>query len=97
MRTTLDIDDDVLAAAKERARLEKKSAGEVLSELARQALVGVPSARQDMTHTRNGFTLLPRHGRLVTNELVREIQDDIDREELERAISLRRERPNRTP
>ena len=38
MRTTLDIDDEVLSAAKERARRERKTAGEVISELARRAL-----------------------------------------------------------
>jgi hypothetical protein len=38
MRTTLAIDDDVLHAVKERARREKRTAGEVLSDLARQAL-----------------------------------------------------------
>jgi Arc/MetJ family transcription regulator len=38
MRTTLDLDDDVLASAKEIARREGKTAGRVLSELARQAL-----------------------------------------------------------
>ena len=39
MRTTLDIADDVLYAVKERARREKRSAGDVLSDLARQALL----------------------------------------------------------
>ena len=34
MRTTLDIANDVLQAAKERARREKKTTGEVISELA---------------------------------------------------------------
>ena len=38
MRTTLDIADDVFFAAKERARRENKTAGEVISELVRQAL-----------------------------------------------------------
>ena len=38
MRTTLDIADDILQAAKERARREKKTAGEIISELARSAL-----------------------------------------------------------
>ena len=38
MRTTLDIDDDVLAAVKEIARREHLSAGEVISRLARLAL-----------------------------------------------------------
>ncbi len=38
MRTTLDIDDDILQAAKELAKAEKKTAGEVLSALARKGL-----------------------------------------------------------
>ena len=37
MRTTLDIADDVLFAAKELARREKKPLGQVISELARRA------------------------------------------------------------
>ncbi len=40
MRTTLDIDDDVLLAAKDLARRQRKTAGEVLSELARLGLQG---------------------------------------------------------
>ena len=38
MRTTLDIADDVLHAAKERAGREHKTTGEVISDLARSAL-----------------------------------------------------------
>jgi hypothetical protein len=38
MRTTLTIEDDVLFAAKSLARLEGRSLGEVISDLARQAL-----------------------------------------------------------
>lgn len=41
MRTTLDIDDDLLAAAKELARRERKSAGQVVSELMRKGLTCV--------------------------------------------------------
>jgi len=37
MRTTLAIDDDILAAAKEMAATEGKSVGEVISTLARNA------------------------------------------------------------
>lgn len=40
MRTTLDIEDDVLFAAREIARREKKSLGQVISELARRAFTG---------------------------------------------------------
>jgi hypothetical protein len=42
MRTTLDIDDDVLIAAKELSAMRKTSVGQVISDLARQALVGLP-------------------------------------------------------
>ncbi len=41
MRTTLDIDDDLLAAAKELARREGATAGEVVSRLLRRSLTGV--------------------------------------------------------
>jgi hypothetical protein len=39
MRTTLDIDDDVLAAARELAASERRSLGAVISELARRGLM----------------------------------------------------------
>jgi hypothetical protein len=39
MRTTLDIDDDVLQAAKELARRQGKTAGRIVSELARRGLI----------------------------------------------------------
>jgi site-specific recombinase XerD len=41
MRTTLDIDDDLLAAAKELARRERRSAGEIVSRLLRRSLTGM--------------------------------------------------------
>ena len=45
MRTTLSIEDDVLFAAKSLARREGRSVGEVISDLARQALQApAPSA-----------------------------------------------------
>ncbi|MEW5964409.1 MAG: antitoxin [Pseudomonadota bacterium] len=97
MRTTLDIDDDVLAAVKERARAEKRTAGEVLSDLARKALSGATAGQGGAGEA--GFVLkgdwyvLPsRGGPLVTNELVKSIQDQIDREDLEHAIALGRKR-----
>jgi hypothetical protein len=39
MRTTLDIDDGVLAAARAIAEAENRSLGSVISELARRSLV----------------------------------------------------------
>jgi hypothetical protein len=38
VRTTLDLDDDVLAAARELATGERRSIGSVISELARRGL-----------------------------------------------------------
>lgn len=38
MRTTLDLDDDVVAAARELAALERRSLGSVVSALARRGL-----------------------------------------------------------
>jgi hypothetical protein len=75
MRTTLTIDDDVLAAAKEMAATERKSVGEVISALARQAMCPAPSRRT----TRNGVPLLPvRPGApRVTSELVRQLQEEL--------------------
>ena len=68
MRTTLDIDDDVLAAAKERAKAEKTTAGQVISDLARQALCG---PRHEPTEYRNGVPQLPRANRPITSEMVK--------------------------
>lgn len=71
MRTTLDIDDDVLRAVKERARREGRSAGAVLSELARQALTRpTPTEAAVAFH---GFCPLPRRGPPVTNTLIDEL------------------------
>ena len=55
VRTTLDIDDDVLEAAKELAANRRSTTGKVLSDLARQALAPRRGAR-----IRNGVPLLPR-------------------------------------
>jgi hypothetical protein len=73
MRTTVAIDDDVLAAAKGLAAQQHKSVGQVLSLLARQALR--PSMPSDAT--RNGVPLLPLHPDAipVTLELVNQLRD----------------------
>jgi len=75
-RTTLAIDDDVLAAAKGMAMRENKSVGEVISSLARQSLL---PKRATQRRTRNGVPLLrTRPGsRPVTPELVKRLDDEI--------------------
>ena len=72
MRTTLDLDDDVLQAAKEMAELRHKTTGQVLSELARKALQPTRAVR-----VRNGVPLLPSQpGRIVTARMVEELLDE---------------------
>ncbi|PYQ58588.1 MAG: CopG family transcriptional regulator [Acidobacteria bacterium] len=73
MRTTLDIDEDVLRAAKEIAAMQGTSTGRALSELARRALRSSDSSPT----IRNGVPLLPeRPGeRLVSMELVNRMRD----------------------
>lgn len=66
MRTTLDIDDDVLLAAKDLARRQRKTAGEVLSDLARLGLQGGPPGVAEAT-PRYGFAPMPAGGTTVTN------------------------------
>ncbi len=75
MRTTLAIDDDVLAAAKHLAEREHRSIGEVISALARQGLSR--SARSNKTE-RNGIPLLPSRKAAVpvTLELVNQLRDE---------------------
>jgi hypothetical protein len=77
MRTTLDIADDVLQAAKERARREKRTAGEVISELARSALNAPPDAVPPRSpKALHGFRPFPKRGGIVTNDLIDQLRDD---------------------
>jgi hypothetical protein len=75
MRTTLTIDDDVLEAARELAAQERKSIGEVLSSLAREAL----RPKKQTRRTRNGVPLLPVRPDSVpvTLEFVNQLRDDL--------------------
>jgi hypothetical protein len=73
MRTTVDIDEDVLQAAKELAVMRGKTAGQILSELARRSLA--PPMSQTV---RNGVPIVPRRpgAPLITNADVRRWLDE---------------------
>lgn len=73
MRTTLDLDDDVLAAARSLAKVRKRAVGKIVSELAREALRPGESNR-----VRNGVPLFARKpGQFcVSLELVNQLRDD---------------------
>lgn len=77
MRTTLDIADDVLAAAKERARREHRTTGEVVSDLLRQALTAPltpPAVREPKAVY--GLKPFPRCGGVITNELIDQLRGE---------------------
>jgi hypothetical protein len=75
MRTTLSIDNDVLAAARVLAGEQGRSIGEVISELARKGLTPPGPAPE----YRNGIRLMPVRpgaGR-ATLELVNRLRDEL--------------------
>ena len=91
MRTTLDIADDVLFAAKEIARHEKKPLGTIISDLARRAFAQTAAGGQDAEpypervemappHVSErlaayGIRPLPSRGGVVSNELIDRLRD----------------------
>lgn len=74
MRTTLDIEDDVLLAAREISRQRGVPMGKVVSDLARQALT-----HQTSGTTRHGVPLFPvqRDAGVVSLELVNQLRDEV--------------------
>ena len=74
MRTTLDLDDEVLAAVKELARRQRVSAGALISRLLRErlsgSLDGTPRGGAQPKVNAAGFRPLPRRGTVVSNDLV---------------------------
>ena len=73
MRTTLDLDEDVLQAAKELALVRGRTAGQIVSELVRQALKPRKAGR-----VRNGVPVLPRRPGtpVLTVERVNQLLDE---------------------
>jgi hypothetical protein len=74
MRTILDVDDEVLHAAKEIAANRRTTAGRVLSDLARKALQPVETEQ-----IRNGVPLMPRRPKgspALTMEMVNRLRDE---------------------
>lgn len=79
MRTTLDIDDEVLAVAKELARRERKSAGQVISELAKRALTQAAPVRERHQTSEPeafyGFQPFASRGMVVGNDEIDKLRD----------------------
>ena len=78
MRTTIDIDDEILAAVKDVAKREHLTAGQVVSRYMRQVFTGalvevdrVSSNATDVT----GFRPFTARGKLVTNDEIELLRD----------------------
>jgi len=76
MRTTLDIDSDVLQAAKEIARYEKTSAGRVISNMFRRGFSHRNENSVKSVEYRNGIPQLPSRGEIITMEHIQRIMDE---------------------
>lgn len=74
MRITVDLDDDIYLTITERARIEGRSPGDMLSELARRALA-MPTGEAGSFF---GFTPFRGSGRPVTNADIDRIRDDLE-------------------
>ena len=70
MRTTLDLDDDVLLAAKELAAARGTTAGKIVSDLVRQALTPRRAAR-----LRNGVPVLSNRPAGTTRPTMKRVND----------------------
>ena len=81
MRTTLNIDDDLLIAIKEVAKRESKSAGAVVSRLLRQSLAGDDGgeamAQSPGLEAEFGFRPFPKRGGIVTNALIDRLREEV--------------------
>lgn len=75
MRTTLEIDDDLLDAAKDLARRRGTTAGRVVSELMRQALTGATAKEVGEPKAVYGFRAFGKRGGVVTDETVERLRD----------------------
>lgn len=73
MRTTLDIEDDILSAAKELAKQEGTTAGQIISALARKGLISNSPKKPTL---RGGVPVLPSRGEIVTMEKVQRLMDE---------------------
>jgi hypothetical protein len=88
MRTTLSIDSDVLSAARDLAKAERRTVGAVISDMARRGLTGVPAwtpsggagaeeSDIDGWLCARGFILLPGGDSIVTDGHVEALRDEL--------------------
>ena len=75
MRTTLDIDDDVMEAVRELARVKRQGLGQAMSDVARRGLMQSVAPERELQFGipvwKHGPGAVP-----VTTELVRNLADE---------------------
>jgi hypothetical protein len=87
MRTTVNIDDKVLAKVKDYGKKRGVSLGRAMSDLLYEGLEARPKFKK-----RNGFTILEiaPGSPPITTEMVKKIQEDYEMEDALRALYPRR-------
>ena len=76
MRTTLDIERDVLLAAKDMAKREGLTTGKIISRLVRKALCGGNADSPLKIDYRNGVPVVSTGDEIITMEHIRSIMDE---------------------
>jgi hypothetical protein len=76
MRTTVNLAEDALLAARHLAERERMPLGDAISELVRRgATAGVAQARRPAVALRGRFALLPARDEVVTPRHIRELME----------------------
>ncbi len=74
MRTTVNIDEDILCAAKDISEREGRSTGQVLSDLAR---IGLEKSKGPVKK-RNGIPVFPKKSeKVVTMQFINQLRDEM--------------------
>ena len=75
MRTTLNLDDDVLILARQVAERDRISLGEAVCRLVRQGAGAQGAQAVEPQPLRGRFALLPRRDEVITPAHVRDLMD----------------------
>jgi len=73
MRTTLALDDDIFAYARERAKRERISIGQAISKLARDGDQLRAASMGQPTPVTSKYALMPQRGEIITTEHVHDL------------------------
>ena len=75
MGTTLSLNDDVLAVARQRAQRERTSLSEAVSRYVRDGLRSDAQTPATPTRLRSKYSVLPARDEIVTSEHVRRLME----------------------